>query len=48
MSHDRVLAMAEDTTTIQLKVDTWEELNARKQPGMSFDDVIRELLDAED
>jgi predicted CopG family antitoxin len=32
-------------TTIQVKVETWKELNGRKEPGQSFDDVIQELLD---
>lgn len=34
-----------DDTTIRIKVDTWEELHDRKQPGLSFDDVIQRLLD---
>lgn len=29
------------TTTIQLKTDTWREINSRKGPGESIDDVIR-------
>ena len=37
--------MAEDATTIEIKMDTWQELNQRKsRPGESFDDVIKELL----
>jgi len=31
-------------TTIEITVSTWQALNARKQPGDSFDDVIRQLL----
>jgi len=37
--------MAEDTTTIEVKKSTWQELNALKEPGDSFDDVIRRELD---
>lgn len=38
--------MTDDTTTIQIDVQTWQQLNSRKQPGESFDDVIqRELND---
>lgn len=33
-----------DTTTIQIDADTWRALNSRKNPGESFDDVIRRLL----
>lgn len=36
--------MADDVTTIQISVETWQELNRRKEPGQSFDDVIQELL----
>jgi predicted CopG family antitoxin len=36
-----------DTTTVEIKTETWRELNARKEPGDSFDDVIRRLLDDE-
>lgn len=36
--------MPEDVTTIQISVETWRELNRRKEPGQSFDDVIQELL----
>jgi hypothetical protein len=32
--------MADETTTIEIKVSTWQALNARKRPGDSFDDVI--------
>jgi predicted CopG family antitoxin len=38
-----------ETTTIQIKVTTWQALNSRKLPDDSFDDVIQKLLqDAED
>lgn len=33
-----------DSTTIQIDVETWQALSARKQPGDSFDDVIQRLL----
>jgi len=33
-----------ETTLIQVTVETWEELNKRKRPGDSFDDVIRRLI----
>ena len=36
--------MGQDTTTIQVKVDTYQALNGRKLPGESFDDVIQRLL----
>lgn len=36
-----------DTTTIEVYNVTWRRLNARKQPGESFDDVIRRLLAAD-
>lgn len=31
-------------TTINVKPETWKQLNARKNPGDSFDDVIQRLL----
>lgn len=41
-------ADAEDTS-IQITVKTWQRLNARKtRPGLSMDDVIRDLLEAQD
>lgn len=33
-----------DTTTVELKRETWEELHIRKNPGDSFDDVVTRLL----
>ena len=32
------------TTTIEIRKDQWKELNARKEPGESFKDVIDRLL----
>lgn len=37
--------MAEEDTSVRIKKDTWQRLNARKEPGKSFDDIISELLD---
>jgi len=37
-----------DDTQIRVKDETWQELNARKQPGDSFDDVIQRLIDEHD
>ena len=37
-----------DTTTLQVSKDTWKRLNARKEPGETFDDVITRLLDDSD
>lgn len=31
---------------VRVTEDTWKELNQRKGPGDSFDEVIRRLLDA--
>jgi len=35
-------------THIRVTEETWQELNQKKGPGDSFDDVITQLLDAED
>jgi predicted CopG family antitoxin len=37
-----------DTTTIEIHSSTWRQLNARKNPGDSFDDVISRLLAEKD
>ena len=34
-----------DTTTIEVKDETWKQLNMRKDRGDSFDDVIQRLLE---
>jgi predicted CopG family antitoxin len=34
-----------DVTTIEVSTETWKELNQRKEPGDSFDDVIQRMLD---
>jgi len=40
----RGLGMSEDTTTVQVSVETWQYLNRQKRPGESMDDVLcREL-----
>lgn len=34
-----------DTTTIEISVETWQELNQRKEnPSDTFDNVVRRLL----
>lgn len=39
--------MSDDTTTIQVSMDTWRRLNSRKKgPNETFDDVLQRLLDA--
>lgn len=40
--------MTRDVTTIEIKTDTWKELNGRKEPGESFDDVVRRALGLDD
>jgi predicted CopG family antitoxin len=35
-----------ETTTIEIKTQTWAVLDKRKERGDSFDDVIRRLVDA--
>lgn len=37
-----------DITTIQITEETWRELNMRKNPGETFDDVIQRLLEDAD
>jgi predicted CopG family antitoxin len=32
-------------TTITVSDETWRELNGRKDPGETFDDVVQRLLD---
>ena len=34
----------EQTTTMEIKHSTWDELNKRKKVGESFDDVIKRLI----
>lgn len=36
--------MVDDTTTIEVKDDTWRALDIRKERGESFDDVIRRMV----
>ncbi|APW98876.1 hypothetical protein CHINAEXTREME_14305 [Halobiforma lacisalsi AJ5] len=40
--------MADDITTIQVTEETWRQLNVRKNPGETFDDVIQRLLEEAD
>lgn len=35
------------TTTVQVAEETWRKLNARRDPGQSFDDIIQSLLQGE-
>jgi len=35
-------------THIRVSEETWTELNKRKRPGDSFDDVIRRVLEESD
>ena len=38
-----------DTTTIEVRRETWQQLNALKEgPGDSFDDVIQRLIEDRD
>lgn len=32
-------------TTITVSTETWKELNGRKSPGESFEDVVNRLLE---
>lgn len=34
-----------ETTTIEIKKETWRRLNSRKYPGDTFDDVVDRVLD---
>lgn len=36
------------STTVQIDEETWQRLNARKQTGDTFDDVICRLLEKTD
>lgn len=36
--------MVEDTTTVEIKHDTWRALDIRKERGESFDDIIRRMI----
>ncbi|WP_255455265.1 hypothetical protein [Natrialba sp. INN-245] len=36
-----------DTTTIQVSKETWRQLNVRKDPGETFDDVVQQLLESD-
>lgn len=37
--------MPSEDAVIRVSGSTWKELNQRKTPGDSFDDVIQDLLD---
>jgi len=34
-----------DVTTVKVKKETWKQLNKRKEPGDTFDDVISNLIE---
>jgi len=34
-----------ETTTVEVKRDTWSRLNSRREPGDAMDDVIVAALD---
>lgn len=36
-----------ETTTIEISRSNWQKLNARKEPGDSFNDVVGRLLEGE-
>ncbi|WP_238398280.1 MULTISPECIES: antitoxin VapB family protein [Halorussus] len=40
--------MSDDVTSIQVSTETWQELNGRKAPGDTFDDVIQRLLEQDE
>lgn len=40
--------MSDDTTNIRISRETWKRLNARKEPGDSFDEVIERLIEQAD
>ena len=50
MASQETAAKNEDivSAVIHVRPKTWARLNARKQQGISFDDVISELLDDAD
>ena len=33
-----------DITTVKVSRETWQDLNSRKTPGDSFDDIIQQLI----
>lgn len=34
-----------DDTTVRIKNETWHRLKDRKEPGVSYDEIIRRMLD---
>lgn len=36
----------DEITTVKVKGETWKDLNQMKEPGDSFDDVIRRVLES--
>jgi len=37
--------MVQTDTAVRVSQETWQELNSRKRPGDTFEDVIRRLLE---
>jgi argonaute-like protein implicated in RNA metabolism and viral defense len=37
--------MAEGKTNVEVTNETWRRLTLRKEPGKTYNDIIRELLD---
>ncbi|WP_285265953.1 antitoxin VapB family protein [Halobacterium salinarum] len=40
-----MMEVDQDSHPVKVSEETWRDLNARKHPGDSFEDVIRRLLD---
>jgi len=39
------MAETQETHAVKVTEETWRDLNSRKHPGDTFDDVITRLLD---
>lgn len=37
-----------DSPAVKVSEETWRRLNARKEPGDTFDDVVQDLLEQSD
>lgn len=40
-------SMGKQTQAIKVSSETWRDLNAMKEPGDTFEDVVRRLLESE-
>ena len=38
----------EQSHPVKVSLETWQDLNSRKEPGDTFEDVIRDLLEEND